>query len=87
MDASPDASKTHLTYSNIALGFIFIAFDALVSHVLGLGVGVPLVTAAIRCVFQLALMALVLQKIFEVGNVWAVAGIACECAKCPLLCQ
>ncbi|OCB91960.1 UPF0014-domain-containing protein [Sanghuangporus baumii] len=75
MDGPPD-SNTHLTWSNVGLGFSFVIFDAVVSRVFGLGVGVPLLTAAVRCVVQLAIMALVLQKIFEAENPWGVAGLA-----------
>ncbi|EJD07030.1 UPF0014-domain-containing protein [Fomitiporia mediterranea MF3/22] len=72
----PAGSKTHLTWANVGLGFAFVAFDAIISRLFGLGVGVPLITAAVRCVIQLAIMALVLQKIFEADNPWGVAGIA-----------
>ncbi|TCD61060.1 hypothetical protein EIP91_009117 [Steccherinum ochraceum] len=71
----PDS--THLTFNNIGLAFSFILFDALISTSLGLGVGSSLVTASVRCVVQLSLVALILQKVFEANNPWAVAGIAC----------
>ena len=76
MENPPD-SKTHLTWKNIGLGLTFVAFDAIISRVFGLGVGVPLVTSAIRCIIQLSIMALVLQKIFEADNPWGVSGLAC----------
>lgn len=75
MDGGTD-SKTHLTWANVGLGFAFIVFDAVVSQFFGLGVGVPLVTAAVRCIVQLSVVAIVLQKVFEANNVWGVAGIA-----------
>ena len=79
MDApGGDSGNTHLTWGNVGLGFAFIAFDAVVSQVFGLGVGTPLVISAIRCIVQLGVMALVLQKIFEANNPWGVAGIASE---------
>ncbi|EPQ52485.1 UPF0014-domain-containing protein [Gloeophyllum trabeum ATCC 11539] len=68
--------KTHLTFQNVGLAFSFIVFDALVSHLLRLGVGTSLVTAATRCIIQLSVMALVLAQIFETGNPWGIAGIA-----------
>ena len=71
----PTDSTTDLTWINVGLGFTFILFDAVVSRAFGLGVGVPLVTAAVRCVIQLGIMALVLQKIFEAENPWGVAGL------------
>jgi hypothetical protein len=74
----PSESNPHLTWENVGLGFLFIVFDAAVSTSLGLGVGRSLVTAALRCVVQLSLMALVLQKIFEAKNPWGVAGLACK---------
>ena len=77
MDGPAD-SKTHLTWGNVGIGFAFIAFDAIISRFFGLGVGLPLVTAAVRCIVQLAIMALVLQKIFEAENPWGVAGLAGE---------
>jgi ABC-type iron transport system FetAB permease component len=70
--------STHLDWANVGLGFSFVLFNALVSTSLQLGVGSSLLSAAIRCVVQLALVALVLQKVFETNNPWAVAGIACE---------
>lgn len=84
--AQPDG--THLTFNNIGLAFSFILFDALVSTTLGLGVGSSLVTASVRCVVQLSLVALILQKVFEANNPWAVAGIACAflCLHCVAEC-
>ncbi|KAI5119652.1 hypothetical protein M0805_009013 [Coniferiporia weirii] len=72
----PSGSRTHLTWANVGLGFTFVVFDAAISRGFGLGVGMPLVTAAVRCIVQLALMALVLQKIFDADNPWGVAGLA-----------
>lgn len=78
MDGSPGKPTNDLSWDNVGLAFSFIVFDAVVSKTFGLGVGTSLVTAAVRCVAQLSLVALVLQKIFETNNPWAVAGIACE---------
>ena len=78
MDDSPSSgSKTHLTWSSIALAFSFIASNVIVSLVLGLQIGGSLVVAAGRCVIQLALLALVLRSVYESNNPWVVAGIAC----------
>lgn len=77
MDTDPGSSTTHLTWANVGLAFSFILFDAVVSMFFGLGVGSSLVTAAVRCVVQLSIVALVLQKVFETNNPWAVAAIAC----------
>ncbi|EKM48273.1 uncharacterized protein PHACADRAFT_214873 [Phanerochaete carnosa HHB-10118-sp] len=77
MDAPGDDGHTaDLTWENVGLAFSFIAFNAVVSRVFQLGVGTSLVTAAVRCVVQLTLVSLVLQKVFEAKNPWAVAGIA-----------
>jgi hypothetical protein len=75
----PGDGQTHLTWFNVGLGFSFIIFDALVSTVFGLGVGSSLLTAAVRCTVQLAVVALVLQKVFEADSIWAVAGITRKC--------
>lgn len=77
MDTDPGQSTTQLTWENVGLAFSFIVFDAVVSKTFGLGVGASLVTAAVRCIIQLSLVALVLQKVFETNNPWGVAGIAC----------
>lgn len=72
----PVSDTTHLTWGNVGLAFSFIVFNAFLSTTYGLGVGSSLLTAAIRCVVQLSLVALVLQKVFEANNPWAVAAIA-----------
>jgi len=74
----PSAEEsTHLTWVNVGLGFSFILFNAIVSTSLNLGVGNSLVTSALQCVIQLAIMRLLLQRMLEMNNPWAVAGIAC----------
>jgi ABC-type iron transport system FetAB permease component len=67
-----------LRWVNVGLGLTFILFDVATSAVLGLGVGRSLLTAALRCILQLALVAGLLQKVFEAENPWAVAGISCK---------
>lgn len=74
-DTQPQPT-THLTYANVGLAFSFILFDAILSFFFGLGVGTSLVTSAVRCVVQLAIVATLLQKVFETRNPWAVAAIA-----------
>ena len=78
MDSGPETRTKDLNWENVGLAFSFILFDAVVSHVFGLGVGSSLTTAAVRCVIQLTLVAFILQRVFEANNPWAVAGIACE---------
>lgn len=70
-------SKT-LGWVNVGLGLSFILFDVVTSTLLGLGVGRSLLTAALRCMLQLAFVAGLLQEIFEAENPWAVAGIVCK---------
>ena len=81
MDGGSGKTTEDLTWSNVGLAFSFIVFDAVVSKSFGLGVGTSLVTAAVRCVVQLSLVALVLQKVFETNDPWGVAGIARESCR------
>lgn len=74
----PGGPTANLSWGNVSLAFSFIVFDAIVSVSFGLGVGNGLVTAAVRCIIQLSVVALILQKIFETNNPIGVAGIACE---------
>jgi ABC-type iron transport system FetAB permease component len=76
MDAiGPSAT---LNWVNVALGLSFVLFNVAIATYFGLGIGRSLLTAAIRCVLQLAVVALLLQKVFESNNPFAVAGIACK---------
>ena len=76
MDSSPPSSDVNLEWSNVGIGFAFIAVNAALSHVLQLRVGTTLVIASLRCVIQLTLMATILQQVFAARNIWAVGGIA-----------
>lgn len=67
-----------LGWGHIALAFTFILFDVMVSAYFGLGIERGLLTASIRCVVQLAIMAVLLHGVFSAENPWAVAGIACR---------
>ena len=77
MDPGDTGSTTHLNWGNVGLAFSFILLDGVLSTTFGLGVGSSLLTAAVRCVVQLSVVALILQKVFETNNPWAVAGMAC----------
>jgi ABC-type iron transport system FetAB permease component len=66
----------HLTWLNVIIGLAFIAFDAVLSISLGLGIGSSLIVAAMRCVLQLSVMALILDKVFAANNIYGVLGIA-----------
>ena len=72
----PGTGTTSLNWGNVGLAFSFIVFNALISTTYGLGIGSSLLSAAIRCVVQLSIVVLVLQKVFEANNPWAVAAIA-----------
>jgi ABC-type iron transport system FetAB permease component len=68
--------NVNLKWTNVGLAFSFILLDSVISGVFGLGVGGSLITAAVRCIVQLALVGTLLQKVFAAENPWAVAGIA-----------
>ncbi|TFK49717.1 UPF0014-domain-containing protein [Heliocybe sulcata] len=74
---SPIGDQTHLNWLNVALGLTFVMFNSFLSYNFRLGIGSALFTAALRCIFQLAIMGLLLKQIFETNNPWAVGGIAC----------
>jgi ABC-type iron transport system FetAB permease component len=65
-----------LSWANVLIGLLFILFDAVLSLILGLGIGASLIVAAARCVLQLSVMGLVLDKAFASQNGWSVVGIA-----------
>ena len=70
-------ATTDVTWINVGIGFTFILFDIGVSTVFGLGIGLSLFVAALRCVGQLTVVATILQKVFETQNPWLVALICC----------
>jgi ABC-type iron transport system FetAB permease component len=76
MDVS--GPTTTLDWMNVALGMSFVVFSVAMSTsaYFGLGIGRSVLTAAIRCILQLAVVALLLQQVFETKNPFAVAGIA-----------
>ncbi|KAJ9105495.1 hypothetical protein QFC21_001866 [Naganishia friedmannii] len=68
--------STELTPLNVALALLFVVFDSLLSVTLGLGIASSLLIAASRCILQLSVMGLVLEKVFATGNIFGVFGIA-----------
>ncbi|KAJ3548033.1 hypothetical protein NMY22_g1418 [Coprinellus aureogranulatus] len=62
---------------NVSIALTFILFDIGVSSVFRLGLSASLFIAAARCMGQLAVVATLLQKVFETKNPWLVALIAC----------
>jgi len=74
------SDQSTLTWTNVTIGLAFILFDVGVSTVFRLGIGVSLLIAALRCIGQLAVVATMLQQVFENKNPWLVALISCELA-------
>lgn len=70
--------QVHLTVMNVGIGLLFVVFDAVLSVGLGLGIAGSLLVAAIRCILQLSVMALILDKVFASNNIWGVFGITGE---------
>jgi hypothetical protein len=70
------SQSTELTPLNVALALLFVVFDSVLSVTLGLGIASSLLVAAGRCVLQLSIMGLVLEKVFATGNIFGVFGIA-----------
>ena len=77
-----NSEDTYVTVENVGLAFSFIVLNAVICKILGLKLSSSLVTGAVRCVLQLSLLALILQKVFEANNPWAVASIACTYSLC-----
>uniref|UniRef100_A0A0W0G608 Hypothetical UPF0014-domain-containing protein n=1 Tax=Moniliophthora roreri TaxID=221103 RepID=A0A0W0G608_MONRR len=75
---TPASGSPHLSWANVGIALSFIVFNTLLSNFLHLDVGFSLLTAALRCVVQLAIVGTILRKVFEANNPWAVAGIACK---------
>ncbi|KIP10920.1 hypothetical protein PHLGIDRAFT_115059 [Phlebiopsis gigantea 11061_1 CR5-6] len=72
----PGKPSSQLTWANVGFAFCFIALDAVISRAFQLRLEASIISAAIRCIAQLALVALILRKVFEADDPWAVAAIA-----------
>ena len=70
-------SSSELTWVNVGIALVFILFNIGISAFFRLGVGLSLFIAALRCVGQLAVVATILQKVFETEEPWLVALICC----------
>ena len=70
-------ASSELTWINVAISLTFVLFNIGISSVFKLGIGVALLIAGLRCVGQLALIATVLNEVFETRNPWVVALICC----------
>lgn len=66
----------HLTWANVGVAIAFLLVDASLSAYFRLGLSKSLLVAATRCILQLYLMSLVLDKIFAANSPWGVAGLA-----------
>jgi ABC-type iron transport system FetAB permease component len=75
-------SSPNLTWVNVLIGLLFIVFDSILSLILGLGIGGSLIVASLRCIVQLSIMGLILDKVFASHNIWGVFGIASESDYC-----
>jgi ABC-type iron transport system FetAB permease component len=64
-----------LGWTNVSIGFCFILLDVLVSSVFKLGIACSLLVASVRCVVQLTIMGLFLEKVFASDSVLGVVGI------------
>ncbi|KAF8800276.1 hypothetical protein BYT27DRAFT_7227551 [Phlegmacium glaucopus] len=71
----PVGSNNDLTWINIGIALAFVLFDVGVSTVFRLGIGFSLLIAALRCIGQLAVVATILQRVFETKNPWLVSLI------------
>jgi len=58
------------------LALSFVVFDAVLSSIYRLGISTSLISAALRCIIQLSVMALVLESIFKTRNPYGIAGLA-----------
>jgi len=77
MDDGPSGgNQPHLGYGNVGIAAAFIVLDVSLSFLLKLGVGTSLLISAVRCVAQLSVMGLVLDKIFALKNPLGVFGLA-----------
>ncbi|KAF5379768.1 hypothetical protein D9615_005721 [Tricholomella constricta] len=69
-------STANLGWANVGLGFAFILLNVVLSSSFALGIERSFLTAAVRCVVQLAIVGVLLQQVFETKNPWAVGLIA-----------
>lgn len=68
-------SSPHLGWINVSIGLLFILLDILVSAVFELGISSSLTIASIRCIAQLTIMGVYLEKVFASDSILGVAGI------------
>lgn len=64
-----------LGWTNVGIGFCFILLDVILSRILNLGISSSLLVASLRCIIQLTIMGLYLEKVFASDSIWGVIGI------------
>ncbi|KAI9595891.1 UPF0014 family [Syncephalis fuscata] len=72
-----DPSTKELEWRNVAIASLFVLINMAISSGFGLELEIPLLVASLRCVVQLTLMGMVLEKIFSTDNPWLVIGMGC----------
>jgi ABC-type iron transport system FetAB permease component len=76
MDPSPPNIASHVSWSHVGLALVFVSFNSTISQALRLRIGASLLIAALRCMAQLTVVAIILQNV-AVKKLWAVVGIVC----------
>jgi ABC-type iron transport system FetAB permease component len=76
MHPSPANPASYLGWSHVGFGLVLVAFNSAISQILRLRIGTSLVIAALRCMTQLFVVAVILQHVLVVKKLWAVVGIA-----------
>ena len=76
-------TSSDVTWVNVGIALVFVLFNIGISTVFRLGIGLSLFIAALRCVGQLAVVAIILQKVFETEEPWLVALICCASLILP----
>ena len=66
---------SYLSWSHVGFAFVLVAFNSAVSQVLQLRIGTSLVIAALRCMAQLSIVAVIMQHVLIVKKLWVVVGI------------
>ncbi|KAJ2373842.1 hypothetical protein GGI05_007394, partial [Coemansia sp. RSA 2603] len=71
----PEAPDSPLTWANVGIASLLLAFNIVLSMWFGLGLSTSLIVAAVRCVVQLSLLGLVLKEIFLTENPLYIFGM------------
>ncbi len=68
-------SYLDLSYTQVALAALLICVNALISHLLQLGMGKTLLIASVRTIVQLLLIGLVLEWVFQLERWYVVLAL------------